>query len=380
MVEFNKLKIHSKFASQEGLDLSFSNGINLIKLADRYQYEFLKLKNQSADDGKFIINGIEFYPVNEKQEETLNVVAIRSQVFCLVVCFIINKKDKKTFSNDVLTSLKQLKDMPLENDEQKKEKIQAIILNITKYNVGYVLYNKNNNVNLANEKLIDEVINRYKDLLTFIVLDKGVVNKETNKVEEEKPFSLDDMPFYDMNSNSYVKQDLTPKKEKPIKKEKVKSNDNMFITFFKNDWFLYCLVGLEITLSTFVSLLIPYFFASDSSMWAIILIILFIVCMFIELFFISYSTPFFDKDDPLNEERYLTVRAWEFIFSFIGVSFAFGLLFLFKANNIVIKQENWSNTLIIMGIVVGAINLIIPFFSKQIRKLFRLFKNNNNAN
>lgn len=370
MIELKELIIHSKRASKEGVNLVFENGINSIEYSKRYIYDFLKLKDQNADSGQFIVNGIEFFPINEERNESLNVFAIKSQVFCLVACFVVKNDEKKSFVNDVSTSLNQLKDMPLENDEQKKEKIQSILSNISKFDIGYVLYNKNNPINSENASLINEVVDQYKDQITFVVLEKEFVEEES--AIDDKPVSLEDMPYNDMNTDSYV----TEKNKNTNVVTNKKKTPSLFLLFFKKDWILYALIGLEICLSTFLGLLIPYFFSSNNSVWAIIMVILFVACLFIELFFISYSTPFFDKPHPDNEAKYLVVRAWEFIFALLGIGLAFGLFYLFKENNIAIKKEEWSSPLIIMGIVTAFINVVIPFFSKYIRKFFKLFKNN----
>lgn len=376
MVEYKELIILSRHAPNKGVSESFGNGLNLISLEKEYEFNFLKLKNQSSDGGSFIVNGITFFPEEDK-EHSLLYLAINSKVFCLALTLVAESKDKKTTIEALQNELVTLRDMPLNNDEEKMAKINAILDTIKKYPLGYVLVDQNEDVNYDNNKLITDALEAHREDTTFILLEKEVdEDDEKEKKVEEK-----------------IK---TPK----VKKERVHHSNVIldifseigdFVTslFTKPTWFyvgrvisdnvlLFFLTLLEAAFVVFLAHLAPYYFVIDSAVWGVLLIIVLVICFVIFVLYLSASLSFLEKDRPDNRTRIALTITFTELFTLLGIGLAYGIFFAFAYNNVIVKMEKYTFDLMVLAIVFSCILGVLPFFSypihllvKKIKKLFK---------
>lgn len=330
------------------INISFDKGLNYI--SDEKLFTFLNLKKKPID-GKIVIDNNELFL--DDTSTSFFVLAINSAVICLTICYIQDENFKQN-KEIIINELNGLKDLPLNNEAEKKEKISSIFKIINKFPISYGLINFNDEINKQNKSNILDVIRIYESDISFIVLQE---KKENNVVEE--------------NSS-------TSQKEVLIKKERKNYNNEIrnYFLYLKNEIVLYILLMIESLIDVFLVCLTPFYFAKSDFVFAILCTILSILLLVFVVYFncssLSISIKKKEKNKYAFKNYFYLISAM--IFSFLGFALSIGLFFLLKKFNILVENELYNNLLIIYPIVFGLVITFVPFLSKPINNLITKIK------
>lgn len=331
------------------VNASFDKGLNYI--SDEKLFTFLNLKKKPID-GKIVIDNNEIFLDDTKT--SFFVLAINSAVICLTICYIQDDNFKQN-KEIIINELNGLKDMPLNNEEEKREKISSIFKIVNKFPISYCLINFNDEINKQNESNILDVIKAYESEIPFIVLQK----KMENEVAKD-------------NSSINQKEVLTKKERKNYNNE----TRNYFL-YLKNEIVLYVLLMIECLIDVFLVCLTPFYFAKSDFVFAVLCTVLSILLLVFVIYFncssFSISIKKKEKNKYAFKNYFYLISAM--IFSFLGFALSIGLFFLLKNFNILIENELYNNLFIIYPIVFGLVVTLVPFLSKPINNLIVKIKN-----
>lgn len=356
--------------NKEPINLSFNNGINEILHKDRYLYKFLRLKDQAIDSGELLINGVSFS--SNQKDKSLFVLAINSQVFCLSICVITKQEEKDTVVKQIQDDLVKLRDLPIVTTNEQKEKIDKITETISKYELGYVLIDENNEVNQDHISLINASVDKYKEDVTFIYLkEEGITEVRpnpvvvTSNVTEEK---------------QEPKVIPNPKRKEHKEKEKKSTNKSSeWLTLLKptlkDNWISLLLFMLEIAFTVILSIVGPYLVSTEGATFAsVIIIILLVFCVFASMFISSTIVSIIDKKEKDTILKFRILLVSLLTMSLVGIGIGYLLFIIFKNTNFLIKQEKWQDSFLILSIFISIIGLIVPFIAKYIHLLAKKIK------
>ncbi len=355
MVELKEIILKDKKWRQTPVNLSFNNGYNELDYSKKAVFKSLSLKEDSFLDGTFIVDGITFLPNNINSEETLCVLAISSQVFCLTLSFVTSKKEKKAFIEDVQNKFIELKDMPLETFIDKDNKIKKIIETTLNVKPSYVLIDYNDEINALYSRIIDKTIKSHSDELTFIILKKE---------EKEALFSTIDI----VNSDESVSTDKKEKSEKKTKKINLfnSARGKLFLDILKKEYTSYLLIAFEVMFGVFSSLLFPSYFTNEEIFWGVILIIVSVLCIFTEIIFVSLSIePYLKKDKKDDLIISLSLLG---AFTLIAIGLAYLLFVILMNNNVLVEHEKYEGVMFIPSVVISVLSLAIIGLIKYVSK------------
>lgn len=358
MIECKELTLSGKNHPKEPISEKFVNGLNNLDYEKAYLFKALSLKDQLFSDGSFLVNEETFFP-SENNDKSLIILAINSKVFCLTICLLTTKEDKKTLLEEVQNKLFALKDMPLETIEEKEKKIAAILDVISSYELGYVLIDSNNEINDEYWIIINKYLEQYKDKNTYIILDKKPVEVTNNFIE------------LDIGSNNEAENG----ENKPISNKKIKFNKDIWKDAFNKNTSSFLLIGLEAMFSVFAAILCPYYFSTDNVLWGVIFLLVLLVCLTAEVVFLLFAIEYTNEKNVDKQKEY-RIASITYLCSFviIGIAISYVLFFVFKANNIIINQEDYNSLTIILSIVISILCVFVAIFSKQIYSIFMKLK------
>lgn len=383
--------------NKEPINLSFNNGINEILHKDRYLYKFLRLKDQAIDSGELLINGVSFS--SNQKDKSLFVLAINSQVFCLSICVITKQEEKDNVVKQIQDDLVLLRDLPIVTLNEQKEKIDKITETISKYELGYVLIDENNEVNQDHISLINASVDKYKEDITFIYLkEEGVTEVKhnpvvvTSNVTEEKQAPkvihedlLANEDIYEFTVGAYSPSEApkvipNPKRKERKEKEKKSTNKSsewlvLLKPTLKDNWISLLLFMLEIAFTVILSIVGPYLVSTEGATFAsVIIIILLVFCVFASMFISSTIVSIIDKKEKDTNLKFRILLVSLLIMSLVGIGIGYLLFIIFKNTNFLIKQEKWQDSFLILSIFIVVIGLIVPFIAKYIHLLAKKIK------
>lgn len=383
--------------NKEPINLSFNNGINEILHKDRYLYKFLRLKDQAIDSGELLINGVSFS--SNQKDKSLFVLAINSQVFCLSICVITKQEEKDNVVKQIQDDLVSLRDLPIVTTNEQKEKIDKITETISKYELGYVLIDENNEVNQDHISLINASVDKYKEDITFIYLkEEGIIEVKpnpvvaTSNVAEEKQAPkvihedlLANEDIYEFTVGAYSPSEApkvipNPKRKERKEKEKKSTNKSsewlaLLKPTLKDNWISLLLFMLEIAFTVILSIVGPYLVSTEGASFAsVIIIILLVFCVFASMFISSTIVSIIDKKEKDTNLKFRILLVSLLIMSLVGIGIGYLLFIIFKNTNFLIKQEKWQDSYLILSIFIVVIGLIVPFIAKYIHLLAKKIK------
>lgn len=383
--------------NKEPINLSFNNGINEILHKDRYLYKFLRLKDQAIDSGELLINGVSFS--SSQKDKSLFVLAINSQVFCLSICVITKQEEKDNVVKQIQDDLVALRDLPIVTTNEQKAKIDKITETISKYELGYVLIDENNEVNQDHISLINASVDKYKEDITFIYLkEEGITEVKpnpvvvTSNVTEEKQAPkvihedlLANEDIYEFTVGAYSPNEspkVIPNPKRKERKEKEKKTTNkssewlaLLKPTLKDNWISLLLFMLEIAFTVILSIVGPYLVSTEGATFAsVIIIILLVFCVFASMFISSTIVSIIDKKEKDTNLKFRILLVSLLIMSLVGIGIGYLLFIIFKNTNFLIKQEKWQDSFLILSIFIVVIGLIVPFIAKYIHLLAKKIK------
>ncbi len=353
MLEFKEIFLKDKQLKNIVQNHVFNDGLNYIDYESKGLFNALTLKNDLFLDGTFIVDGITFLPNNINKEETLSILAINSQVLCLTLCFIVNKKDKKKFIEETQNKFLELKDLPLETFADKNEKINKILEMSISLKPSYVLVDLNDEINKSCSNFIDKSLNKLVKDVTFIILKEEYIEPNYSQldiVNNEESKNSDKNPSNRKSNNIFSKE-----------------NSKLWLSTLKEEYTSFLLISFEVLFGVFSSLLFPSYFANEEHFWGVVLVIVSVMCLVAELIFVSLCVQPYLKDEKKKKElRISQIYLALFASLAIGISYLVFALSLSSGNNTIINLEKYQPVMFISSIIVSFISLFIIVLIKYV--------------
>ena len=376
MIELKGGIILGKNSPKEEVSFVYEKGeINYIDYSTFYIYKFLKLKDQALDKGEFFIDGVKIYP-NEDDEKTLFFLAVNSLIK-VDLCFVVNKKEKKEKVQFVQEQLLELKNFPVNTENDKNLKIAAIFDKISEISPSYMLVDLNDEANGTSIELANQ-LEKLKDQITIVVLNQKpkAAKQEDKPIVENEEIEMVDLEIGEERSLLYsreYKEDNEPLvlvegKEKGFFKtlfETLKSNIMVFLAF------IIPTIGVVA-----FSLLSPVYAKTDNKVLLVPFIITIIVCFGLYML-MSYKCANFGSYKSKSENRKrLVFFTINFVITAAGYGLGFLIYFLFKKFDADIKDITNNSIGIILSIILEIVLLtanlyIYPLIHPLINKIKR---------
>lgn len=397
------------------IDVSFDNGLNILPVDKKAIFNFLSFKSVVLNSGEFIINGTKIVPL-QNRELCLFLLGIGSQNINIDACFESHFLEKQDFFKSIVDDLNKLKDLPLESDEQKKEKLQKIFDVLKAKKALYILLDNNEKTNVDSKILIEEVIKNNEKDLTIIALEYNPLEVAAQKKRERENSTLvsfEQMPTSKMNDAEIKKHEIEHEKQlakeakiraklerKELKAEQVKAHKDevklreketaiklrkmkesgefsmtdILAETYKKNWLVFLLQILTVAFSVFLFAMIPYLFAEDKTIPAIIIAVNAVIALFVGIFIIVSSFDFLDKPDILTKKRFHVILTASFISVAMGIIAGLAVLLLLGRYEVLLTLEKYKAVYSVLGISAAVIFVFVLALVKQIRKVMSKFK------
>lgn len=349
MLELKDIHLKGKEIKNTPINMSFNNGLTVLPYSKKAIFNSIILKDDLFIDGTFKVDDITFLPNDINALETLCVLSISSQVLCLTLVYVTAKKEKKDFIVNVQNKFLALKEMPLESDEDKDNKIKKIFENAVETSPSYALLDFNDEINNKYQLLISKNLEEIKDKLTFVVL---------NNLENEPSYSTIDISSENYESN----------KDNKNKSKRISSNKNIeiFKNLFRKEWTSFLLISFELLFCVFSSLLAPFYFSSGEIGWGVTLSVLAVICLFAQIIFTCLCTESYLKENKKLEFKYSLISL--LCFALISIGLGYLIFYLLLKNNVIVKEEELNNLLFLPSIIVSVISLTVTILIKYVSK------------
>lgn len=353
----------SKGAPKESISFSFEKGsLNKIPYSQKYIFNFLKLKDQALDKGEFFIEDYKIYP-EENSEKSLFVLAVNSVVKFLM-CFLVNKDEKKEKVQFVQSELITLREMPTTSDFEKNAKIAAIFDKILELSPSYLLADLNEEENRFNNEL-DHQLTRISDQINTIVLEEKPIDAiENNKVEYDE---IIDLSIGQNTTSQYIKvqkqgEDFIIFDEKNGKK----GFGRLLISTFKNNLMVFMSFLIPTLGIIAFSLLTPLYLKTENKFLAIPFIITIVICLFLYLL-MTYKCTDFTLNYKQNKDKILSYFIINSIVAAVGGGLGIVIYILFKNFDNDLKALEGNNGIgIILAIVFALILLTANLYVRPL--------------
>ena len=354
MIELLNGVILGKGCPKEEVSFSLEKGtINYIPYEERYKFNFLMLKNQSLDKGTFKINDVQIYP-DESNESSLFFLSVNSLIR-IHLCFLVKKDEKKAKVKFTQDELVKLRDLPVETDEDKNNKIVAILNRVEELAPAYALFDLNDFTNEYGIFAINE-LEKHAQNINIVVLEK--------KAEEALPIEA-------MQSNVTLDIGDEMVEQPKTKKEKAPSNGffKEFAQIFKEDISAFgALVVPTISVLLF-SMLSPLYAQTNK-----VLLIPFILAMIIG--FVLFCIMIYRFAEFKNKEQLISFIILTTGSVGLGAGASVGIYFLFLTFDQEIKALQSKNVTgivvtIILALLLVTSSLYIPPLVNLVKKLFK---------
>lgn len=392
MIKFEKVIL---LDNKEPLDLTLNNGIHFFDYENKYIFELLSLKNQTIKKGNFLVDDFYVFPLTDPRKYAF-VLNINSQVINVNAVFILPLSLKDKTRSSLKKSLILLKDMPLENDEDKQNKIKSILSILKSFNSSYVLLDLNDEINNINNVLIKTVIeDEFNDFNIFVLNQKIIqlVNEEINLHDV-----VEDDDVYEIEVTQEIKKEQIQEKlnvnnneypdyskeflnfDKPLNTLPLSTKKDKFYYWFmfskqlfKFNYLYYLFIALFSIFLSVCSLSSIYLIRTDNVLISVILIVLNIVFLIMNAYILS-STAAGMKIHLNNWSKKITFICYFVLFSIIGFAIGFGITYLMSIKDIFVNFNEFTFNDYILSIVVGVITLILPIFSIPLAKVYVYLK------
>jgi len=362
--------INARHAPNKPSSYSFMKGVFVLGQKEDYLFNFLSLKNQSLDEGSFVVDGVSIAP-DEDDKQSLFMLKINSQNIVLLACFLIDKKYKSEQTSNITDSLYLLKDLPLETDEDKFNKVKSIINVVLQYKPAYLLFDKNNKVNNLN-------------LTMVLPLLFELENKELVFIQETKVSNLAPLKILKRKKEKKVEEKPEHLSVKEEVKEKAHNVRDDLVWFFKSTGAYYkhnalasCFEFISILISFLFLMNVKYVLKDGHDSLGIVQLIGSIVCL---IFFFVFEFLFVDYkfEKKADNTSFVLSIVFKTINVFIGIAVALGLFFLLANFDIVVKLKEYNINYAIPAIIIGSLTLLVPllaslshpFLDKFVKKVF----------
>lgn len=382
MLVLKEILLPENVSKEEKINLSFDKGFHLFEYEQKYIFDLFTLKNQVLLDGEVFLDDELLLP-NLDDNKRLILLVVKSKVVVLSLCLNLTLDEKEKFIK-LQEDLATLKDLPLTNQEEKKEKIIRIFEVLKNHQLTYVLVDFNLKINDEYENLIIEVMNEYLQDFIILGLDKLVEEKQESKIL----FKL--KAFIENVKTKYkAKQALKPKKEKPIVEVKVSKTSNPFnrlkalllkhkelmLKILKYNIYSFLLELASIIFSLLFVAIAPLQFYIEEFFMGIFLIASSVLFFVISISVILSIFDFLDKESSEFRPRKIITIVYSEIVIFLASGLMMLIFYILGKFNLLFELDAYEMIYTIPAFVILAIFIVIPFLAKPLRKLFNLIKN-----
>ena len=376
MIELKGGLILGKNSPKEEVSFNYEKGeINYIEYSSFYIYKFLKLKDQALDKGEFFIDGVKIYP-NEDDEKTLFFLAVNSLIK-VDLCFVVDKKEKKEKVQNVQEQLLELKNFPVNTENDKNLKIAAIFEKISELSPSYMLVDLNDEANGTSIEL-SEQLNKYKDQFTIVVLNqKPKTVKESNQIIENEDMEMVDLEIGDSRPLLYEKEYRNEEDESFVVYEgKNQSFGKAFIDTLKSNIMIFLAFIIPVIGVIAFSLLSPVYAKTNNKVLLVPFVITIVVCFFLYMLMTYKCANFGSYKNKQENKKRIVFFIINLIVTIIGYGLGFLIYFLFKNFDTDIKGITNNSLGIVLSIIFALVlitaNLYVyPLIHPLINKIKR---------
>ena len=369
MIEVSNAVIQGIKQSEEEISFIFDKGqINYLPQEESYKFQLLKLKNQSLEKGSFVIDGTKIFP-SENDDFSILYLTINSLVI-IGLCFIIKKKNRKQFINEIQKSFSELKELPSESEEEKESKIAAIFSKIQTISPKYIVVDQKEATNRNNVYLQTQLGLIANDIVTVVLTYKEEV-KEIPVViqEEQEEISLD----ITIGEEEKVEPEQTKKTQEKTTNNKEITFGKTFIKTLKDNLMVFLSFLIPTIGVIAFTLLSPLYANTEQKILLLPFIITIVICFSLYLV-MTIKCYDFNEGKPTREEKAIFFII-NFITTVVGTGLGFSIYILFVLFD---KTLNGSSNNVI-GIIFASVLFILlvtlnlyvgPLFNK-IKKLLK---------
>ena len=375
MIELKGGLILGKNAPKEEVSFNYEKGtVNYIEYSSFYIYKFLKLKDQALDKGEFFIDGVKIYP-NEDDEKTLFFLAVNSLIK-VDLCFVVNKKEKKEKVQNVQEQLLQLKNFPVNTENDKNLKIAAIFEKINELSPSYMLVDLNDESNGTSIEL-SEQLNRYKDNFTIVVLNqKPKTVKQSEEIIEQEDMEMVDLEIGESRPLLYEKEYKEEEENFVVYDGKTQSFVKALAETLKSNIMVFLAFIIPVVGVVAFSLLSPVYAKTENKVLLVPFIITIVVCFFLYMLMTYKCANFGSYKNKKENKKRIIFFIINTIVTGIGYGIGYLIYFLFKSFDTDIKGITNNTTGIVLSIVLVVIlftaNLYVyPLIHPLINKIKR---------
>lgn len=355
MVKLSNIKVNISKKQEAILNFEFDKGIKYFSLDQKMLFEVLSIKGQMVKEGEFYIDDFCLYPLNDDLRYAF-VLNINSQIIKLNAIFVLPLSFKDKTRKQLKSALSQFKELPLQNDEQKIDKITKIIEVLQQYNVCYLLIDYDEEINKTHRELIEKVIEEHKENMTIFIYDSSTEDIKLTSIESIKEKQDDltiDIIAHDKNNIE------------PSLKSEAASTVYGWKTMLKELLMYYLFVGLFSIFLSVCSFSSIYLIRENSEVIAAILIVLDIVFFFIHVYVVA--STYDEIKEKINQKPLKLIFPMVFMgATIVGYGLGFGLIYLLSNNNIFVNVSGYIVTDWIMGIVVFALAIAVVWLYKPL--------------
>lgn len=369
MVELKSAIIVSNEAPNEKIDIVFSQGIYSLSFAKKYLFDFLLLRNQALEEGRFFINGKKFFP-QEEETERIVVMLIRSKIFVFAVCFVTSPKTNKLIDglqNELLAS----RLLPLETNQNRIDKIIATIKIIQKTNPAYFLLDWNNPINDSHREVLKQTIPWISSSETLICLEKNPNIKDQEALEtvihDYQEDDEDEIYQIDIASG-------TIERKKQSTKSKLFQQKELFGKVFRANIVSYLLLFVSIAYMIVFMSIAPYYITTGDIAFGVFLILSCVLFSIIAYFVTIMSFNFINS--AKSNRKILRIIALVYSYASILLAIIVGVIIFLAlgTNTVLFNIENYKFAQAFAAIFIAIIHLLIPFFYSQLQKVNQKIK------
>jgi len=370
MIDLKSAIISAEDGPKEPINIVLDKGINHLDHTKEFVFSFFSSRNQSLDEGQLLIDGKCFFP-SEDDNDRLIILMIKSKVIDLTACFVIPKSDKEKFKK-IQAELTSLKDLPLNNDEQKKNKVKLIFESLQKFSPAYLAVDFNDNVNQLYEKVINSEIKKRANDNVFIVLDKKPDDIEIVPVLSTIEPELDEVEEGDL-----CHIDLGSGEIKRLKKESlcdVFKNKGMFLHVLRVNKIFYLISCISILFSILFAAIAPHYLVTDDLFMGVFLIASCPLFIYIAYMVALSSYDFVDNETKNTRVRRIITLIYAEIIAVISTLLAVGMFFLLGTNDFLFDLSTYHLIYALGAFIIAFIHIVIPIFAIQFRKFNKIVK------
>ena len=363
MVEVIDAVIKTKTTTKGPFSFSYEKGqVNYIDYSEIYKFNILLLKNQNLASGTLKIDDESFLDDNEKR--SLFIITVN----CLAtfhLAFIERNEKKFARVKAIQEALIKTRDLPMNTDEEKKDKVTKILECATSLKPSYILFDFNNEL-VVPENFIKELLEQYQNQFIIVALNKKTYDSISEEDEISKKSDLD-LSIGERNEQMESK----PTRSSPMfyKQNSKDPFGKVFGKMFKDNVMVF-LSFIAPALGVLAFSLLSPLYAQTNKVLLIPFIITICIC-FVLFMIMTYKCAIFENKQQLIAYGLINFGS---ITTAFGLSILFYYLFLNFDNEI--KALNSKNllgfvTASIFFVILVTAFLYIPPFVNWVLNLFK---------